>query len=330
MISDDLVDITDGHTLTFASSGDNQIVVLGNSNAVLLRVNAWSGEHDWTGWDGTEYNNKDYHYSFHDADWNHIGGAGTFERYITADSDGNTLDTPIMDERGTHLIFSTENSDVISENLTDYAESISTHLGLAVVDITAVNLSKNEWEHLDHELRDEYFQASDNENDRIELFGENHQFLGSLELRDGFIELRDENWETVARILDGAGMSVEDIEAEYAGFQDAWDALKDYLPDVDESSAKFSIDNWDNIVIFGDDGAMIGRVSSWDYEDSWYRFEHGLQYTITHTGSGFDFVIQTGITLGAMSPVIATIRIRGKPNYLNQLMMKHLFLLHIL
>ena len=105
LISDDLVDITDGHTLTFAaSSGDNQIVVLGNSNAVL-RVNAWNGEHDWTGWDGTEYNNKDYHYSFHDADWNHIGGAGTFERYITADSDGNTLDTPIMDERGTHLIF---------------------------------------------------------------------------------------------------------------------------------------------------------------------------------------------------------------------------------
>ena len=158
-----------------------------------------------------------------------------------------------------------------------------------MVDITAVNLSKNEWEHLDHELRDEYFQASDNENDRIELFGENHQFLGSLELRDGFIELRDENWETVARILDGAGMSVEDIEAEYAGFQDAWDALKDYLPDVDESSAKFSIDNWDNIVIFGDDGAMIGRVSSWDYEDSWYRLEDGVQYTITHTGSGFDF-----------------------------------------
>ena len=36
LISDDLVDITDGHTLTFASSGDNQIVVLGNSNAVSV------------------------------------------------------------------------------------------------------------------------------------------------------------------------------------------------------------------------------------------------------------------------------------------------------
>ena len=80
LISSDLAGITDGHTLTFASAGDNQIVVLGNSNAVLLRVNSWSGEHDWTGWDGTAYNNQDSHYNFHDADWNHLGNAGSYER----------------------------------------------------------------------------------------------------------------------------------------------------------------------------------------------------------------------------------------------------------
>ena len=63
------------------------------------------GEHDWTGWDGTVYNNKDIIITF-------MMLTGTIlvmriiERYITADSDGNVLDTPILDETGTHLGFS--------------------------------------------------------------------------------------------------------------------------------------------------------------------------------------------------------------------------------
>ncbi|MEC8541437.1 MAG: hypothetical protein VXY53_06330, partial [Candidatus Thermoplasmatota archaeon] len=294
LISSDLAGITDGHTLTFASAGDNQIVVLGNSNAVLLRVNSWSGEHDWTGWDGTAYNNQDSHYNFHDADWNHLGNAGSYERYITADSEGNVLDTPVLDETGTHLGFSSEDADVISENLADYAESISEHLEVEVADITEVHLSSSAWQGLDHELRDEYFEEWSDSNERIELRGENHEFLGSLELRDGFIEIRDDNWQTLARILDGDGLSVEDIEAEYAGFQEAWNAVKEYLPsefepEVDESNLKFSIDDWGNIIVFDGAGAMIGRVHSWDYENSWSRYEDGEEYTITNTSTGFNF-----------------------------------------
>ena len=298
LIENDLATYTDGHdTITFGAVNDNQLVVLGNDGEVVLRVNKWSGEHDWTGWDGTEYNNKDYHYNFHDAEWNHIGNAGSYERYITADSDGNTLDTAVLDETGTHLGFSSDDATVVSNSLADYSAIVSSHLleeSEEISDISEVHLSSSSWQGLDHELRDEYFETWSDSNERIELRGENNEFIGSLELRDGFIEVRDENWQTVARVLDGDGISIDDIELDYPGFQDAWLAVKSYLPsefqpDVEESSLKFSIDDWDNIIVFDANGAMIGRVHSWEHQNSWSRYEDGEEYKITNTSSGFNF-----------------------------------------
>ena len=62
-IKDSLSSITDGQTLYFAEVNDSQLVVLGDSNAVLLRVSVWEGSHTWTGWDGTNYRNDDAHYT---------------------------------------------------------------------------------------------------------------------------------------------------------------------------------------------------------------------------------------------------------------------------
>ena len=296
-IEDSLTSYTDGHTLTFASVNDNQLVVLGNASEVLLRVNLWSGEHNWTGWDGTVYNNKDYHYNIHDADWNHIGNSGSFERYVTVDSDGNTLAEPVLDESGEHFGLSSSDATVISTKLADYEASMSTHLGVAVADVTNIHEMTSEWRSHENIYRDPNDQY-DGDNSRFELFGtvdgQDYQFLGSLEQRDGFIEIRDENWETVAKILSGDGKTVEQIEAEYSGFQAAWNALKDYMPsefqpDVDESSLKFDIDDWGNIIVFDGAGAMIGRVHSWDYTNTWSRWEDGYDYTITNTSSGFNF-----------------------------------------
>ena len=194
-----------------------------------------------------------------------------------------------------------QDADEISDNIAGYADTISAHLGVDVADITEIHLSSNAWQGLDHELRDEYFEEWSDSNERIELRGENHEFLGSLELRDGFIEVRDENWETVARILDGDGLTVEEIEEEFTGFQAAWDALKDYMPaefqpNVDESNLKFSIDDWGNIIVFDGAGAMIGRVHSWDHENSWSRYEDGEEYTITTPAVDLILTMLTGMT----------------------------------
>ena len=105
---------------------------------------------------------------------------------------------------------------------------MSTHLGVAVADVTNIHEMTSEWRSHENIYRD----PNDNyvgDNSRFELFGtvdgQDYQFLGSLEKRDGFIEIRDENWETVAKILSGDGLTVEQIEAEHSGFQAAWNAL---------------------------------------------------------------------------------------------------------
>ena len=52
---------------------------------------------------------------------------------------------------------------------------------------------------------------------------------------------------------------------------------------------KFDLDEWGNIIVFDGAGAMIGRVHSWDYTNTWSRWEDGYEYTITNTSSGFNF-----------------------------------------
>lgn len=244
-INSDLSGVTGDQTLYFAEVNDSQLVVLGDGNTVLLRVSVWEGSHTWTGWDGTNYRNDDAHYNFHDADWEHLGSAGSNNRYIVRDGEDD-----ILDETGTHLGFSTQDADGIASALGDYAEYSSEYLETDAegFSITRVQSQSSSWSGLDHALREEGFEVWTDSNERIEIFGGedgDDDFVGSIELREGFLVVRDENWNTLARLLDGDGLTIEDVEAEYAGFSDAWSAVSAFMPaefqpDVDEDSLKFS------------------------------------------------------------------------------------------
>ena len=76
---------------------------------LVSNINFWNGEHTWTGWDGTEYRNEDTHYNFHDADWNNLASAGSFERYIVVE-DGDD----VLDETGSHSGYSVSTPDDVA------------------------------------------------------------------------------------------------------------------------------------------------------------------------------------------------------------------------
>ena len=62
------------------------------------------------------------------------------------------------------------------------------------------------------------------------------KFLGSMEKRDGFIEVRNENWETVARVVDVSDTSnLKDwdfITNQYEGIEEAWGNAVLFFPNV--------------------------------------------------------------------------------------------------
>ena len=52
-----------------------------------------------------------------------------------------------------------------------------------------------------------------------------------MEARDGFIEIRDDDWETVARVVDGEGDAFVDLAAANPHLAWAWAQALDYLPE---------------------------------------------------------------------------------------------------
>jgi len=125
--------ITKGQTLYFAEINDSQLVVLGDENAILLRVSAWEGSHSWTGWDGTNYRNDDAHYNFHDANWEHLGNAGTNKRYIVRDGKDD-----ILDEQGSNSGDTVNNAFTIDAILTDLNKGAFEVLKLDEVEVVQV------------------------------------------------------------------------------------------------------------------------------------------------------------------------------------------------
>ena len=58
------------------------------------------------------------------------------------------------------------------------------------------------------------------------------KFLGTMEKRDGFIEIRDENWNTISRVVDpDSATSFSEIVAQYKHLDWAWNEVAEYLPD---------------------------------------------------------------------------------------------------
>ena len=85
--------------------------------------------------------------------------------------------------------------------------------------------------------------------------------LGVVEYRDGFIEVRDSNWNTIGRFADAANAEGFDTFADnYEGLEAAWDAVTAYLPSEwgERADLKFAADNNDNILVMDASGILLG------------------------------------------------------------------------
>ena len=107
-----------------------------------------------------------------------------------------------------------------------------------------INFGSNTWKQLDTNgaTRDEEYTSS---NRQVELFvqegeGDNTwlEYVGRLEYRDGFIEIRDSDWNEVARAVDPdnpnaltwSDLTLESSTSYVEGLEAAWDKIGDYLP----------------------------------------------------------------------------------------------------
>ena len=116
-------------------------------------------------------------------------------------------------------------SDVVAQNLT----GIDTW-----ADVDRIEVSENNSIYYPVAWRD---QLETEETTSVRYYSEEQmeggwyrqKFLGSMEKRDGFIEVRNENWETVARVVDVSDTSnLKDwdfITNQYEGIEEAWDKL---------------------------------------------------------------------------------------------------------
>ena len=292
-VKDQLTHITNGHELTFAEINDSQYAVLGNNNVILLRVGVWEDSHEWTSWDDIKYRNDDAQYNFHTENWEHLANSGGSSRYIVREGEED-----ILDEEGSNLGISTQDPDGITTALGDYADLSAQYLGTDAegFTITRVQTQSNSWSGKSHELRGEGFEEWTDSNERIEIFGglegQPDDLVGSIELREGFLVVRDGDWNTVARLLDGDGLTIDKVDAIYNGFSNAWDAVSQYMPEEfqpESSDLKFSVDDWGNVLVFDANGAMLGRVHTWEHTNSWTDYMEGSEYTKAHTSTGFNF-----------------------------------------
>ena len=90
------------------------------------------------------------------------------------------------------------------------------------------------------------------------------QQIGVVEYRDGFIEVRDGNWNTLGRFADvSSADGFDKFASDYTGLEAAWDAVADYFP-AEWSERKdllFSADSNDNILVMDAEGVLLGRIN---------------------------------------------------------------------
>ncbi len=116
-----------------------------------------------------------------------------------------------------------------------------------------------------------------------------HDFLGSIEYREGFIEIRDGDWETVARIVDPSNSKTfAEVLKDHPKLDWAWDEVKYSLPDSaqDRDALSFTTGGeYDPIGAFDASGAMVLQIGKWNWEQT---HEFG-DITEEEYGYGYNF-----------------------------------------
>jgi len=295
--------------LRFATRDDGTILVVSEgSDEIFGRINNWTDENTWTDWNGREVTNTNYSYNFHDGNWNQFGSSGGYSRELTFevgderwDGEEATEAVTIADESGTHVNYRVdapeEGADSTSWDLLNPGTDLLAYIkidgaALEWSDITELNIGSNSWSQLDTNgaTRDEAFTSS---NRQIEFFVEHedgwNEYVGRIEYRsDGFIEVRDSNWNLLARTVDLSNPDnllkwsdlTDDTSEDYVeGLETSWDEVENYLPsamrdnattDADErEDLVFTKNQWGDLNVFSATGDLLVRIDSWEHDGYW-------------------------------------------------------------
>ena len=181
----------------------------------------------------------------------------------------------------------------------DFDWSDVTQITIGENDITRKQNEFRAAEEITTETRVEYFKTVTEANGYSW-----YEFLGVVETRGGFVEVRDSNWNTIARIADASSLqTLDDIDAEYSGFADAWNSVSAYLPaSLSGENVGFTSDDW-HIYAFAS-GELVSTINHWGGEHFWTGWD-GTEYK--NIDKGFHFHDQIGIRLRileAMSVIV--------------------------
>ncbi|MGY8791275.1 MAG: hypothetical protein ACKVKR_13525, partial [Pseudomonadales bacterium] len=272
---------------------DQNIYAFTATGVMIGQINYWSDTNEWTRWsEGGDLTvkNFNYNYNFHDADWNNLASSGGNERFIVDPTDVSG-DTLLLDETSMNIGFTIAKADA-GASWTNYDPNNAGTITFA--DVDEVRYSTNSWSAVENAYRTEDEIYADS-NVSIQYFDNDlggDTFVGAVEISDGFIKIRNSNWEAVSKVIDpaslGAGSTYNAMITKYgADFADAWTKLGASMPDVfkintaangetpvyetNEANFSYSVDKRDNILIFGTTGEMIGKINYWAYSDTFDR-----------------------------------------------------------
>ena len=220
----------DGNAVEVGFTTDDWNIYTFANGELISTVNHWGGEHYWTSWDGTEYKNVDMGFHFHDQNWNSIANSGSHDSYRfdedgelvhiqTSSHSGFTITEGIDAEGGPLSLLIEKGVDTL---LTDIEIGDDTY---SFADISEVRLEQRSFEGLaaHNPHNEEYFEPWEDDSEVYEFFvpvsDDGHvERLGRAEVRNGFIEVYDPNWQQLGRLLAGDGATAETIDAQFLVF----------------------------------------------------------------------------------------------------------------
>ena len=72
-----------------------------------------------------------------------------------------------------------------------------------------------------------------------------YEFLGVMEVRDGFLEIRDKHWDTVAQVVDTSKQEDwDDIKGDFIKLEESWEYVSDKLPTEIQDTHHAQIRPW--------------------------------------------------------------------------------------